>query len=243
MEGEAQTSTRTGSARILIADDHALVRDGYQRMMDREPDLEVVGEASNGREAVELCRRLRPDLVLMDVRMPEMDGLEATREIKGELSTTSVLVVTTYDNPDYLFEAVEAGAAGYVLKDAPKHQLLDAVRRTLSGESPLNQELAMQLISRFAHGSREPTAQAGVPKPRGAAAAPPREALTPRELEILQLLAQGKSNPQIAQELVISRLTAKTHVERIIRKLGVSDRTQAALRAIELGMVTPETGR
>jgi DNA-binding NarL/FixJ family response regulator len=243
MEGEAQTSTRTGPARILIADDHDLVRDGYQRMMDREPDLEVVGEASNGREAVELCRKLRPDLVLMDVRMPEMDGLEATREIKGELPTTSVLVVTTYDNPDYLFEAVEAGAAGYVLKDAPKRQLLNAVRRTLSGESPLNQELAMQLISRFTSEPRGPAAQAGVPKPRGAAAAAPREALTPRELEILRLLAQGKSNPQIARELVISRLTAKTHVERIIRKLGVSDRTQAALRAIELGMVTPETGK
>src|ERR671917_1517362 len=153
MEGEA--STRTESARLLIVDDHDLVRDGYQRMLDREPDLEVVGEATNGREAVELCRELGPDLVLMDVRMPEMDGIEATRKIKGELPTTSVLVVTTYDNPDYLFEAVEAGAAGYVLQDAPKAQLLGAVRRTLNGESPLNQELAMQLISRFSRQERE----------------------------------------------------------------------------------------
>ena len=244
MEGEPQTGTRTGSARVLIADDHDLVRDGYQRMLDREPDLEVVGEARNGREAVELCRKLSPDLVLMDVRMPEMDGIEATRRIKGGLPTISVLVVTTYDNPDYLFEAVEAGAAGYVLKDAPKPQLLSAVRRTLSGESPLNQELAMQLISRFsrqAQGPGEPAASPAASQPRKADAAPP-EALTPRELEVLGLLAQGKSNPQIAQELVISRATAKTHVERIIGKLGVSDRTQAALRAIERGLVTLETG-
>src|ERR671917_913322 len=242
MEGEA--STRTESARLLIVDDHDLVRDGYQRMLDREPDLQVVGEASNGREAVELCRELRPDLVLMDVRMPEMDGIEATRKIKSELPTISILIVTTYDNPDYLFEAIEAGAAGYVLKDAPRSQLLDAVRRTLNGESPLNQELAMQLISRFsrrAHGLREPAGSPAASQPRGAAASPP-EALTPRELEVLGLLARGKSNPQIAQELTISRATAKTHVERIIGKLGVSDRTQAALRAIELGLVTPETG-
>jgi DNA-binding NarL/FixJ family response regulator len=239
MEGEAHTSTRPGPVRILIADDHNLVRDGYKLMLDREEDLEVVGEASNGREAVELCRKLRPELVLMDVRMPEMDGLEATRAIKGELPTTSVLVVTTYDNPDYLFEAVEAGAAGYVLKDAPKSQLLDAVRRTLGGESPLNQELA-----RFAREARRPHEPAPAPQAvarRSGAEAPALEALTPREHEVLQLLAQGKSNPQIAQELVISRLTAKTHVERIIRKLEVSDRTQAALRAIELGLVTPET--
>ncbi len=244
MEGEARSSTRSGPpARVLIADDHMLVRDGYRLMLDREEDLEVVGEAANGREAVELCRRLHPELVLMDVRMPEMDGLEATREIKGESPTTSVLVVTTYDNPDYLFEAVEAGAAGYVLKDAPKSELLDAVRRTLEGESPLNQELAMQLISRFTREGRKPHESPPPPSAgpqRRGAGAPALEALTPRELEVLQLLAQGKSNPQIAQELVISRLTAKTHVERIIRKLKVSDRTQAALRAIELGLVTPE---
>jgi DNA-binding NarL/FixJ family response regulator len=247
MEGEAQSSPRVKRARLLIADDHDLVRDGYQRMLDREPDLEVIGEARNGREALELCRELRPDLVLMDVRMPEMDGLAATRAIKVELPQISVLVVTTYDNPDYLFEAVEAGAAGYVLKDAPKRQLLDAVRRTLIGESPLNQELAMQVISRFsrmARKAREATESAGQPaaaRPREGEAPDP-EALTPRELEVLGLLAQGKSNPQIARDLVISRATAKTHVERIIRKLEVSDRTQAVLRAIELGLVARESG-
>jgi DNA-binding NarL/FixJ family response regulator len=243
MEGEERSSTRPGPpARVLIADDHMLVRDGYRLMLDREEDLEVVGEAANGREAVELCRRLHPELVLMDVRMPEMDGLEATREIKVESPTTSVLVVTTYDNPDYLFEAVEAGAAGYVLKDAPKSQLLDAVRRTLGGESPLNQELAMQLISRFTREASKPHESPPAGPQRRGAGASALEALTPRELEVLQLLVQGKSNPQIAQELMISRLTAKTHVERIIRKLGVSDRTQAALRALELGLVTPEAG-
>ena len=243
MEDEAHTGTPPGApARVLIADDHILVRDGYKLMLEREEGLEVVGEASNGREAVELCRKLGPDLVLMDVRMPEMDGLEATRAIKGESPTTSVLVVTTYDNPDYLFEAIEAGAAGYVLKDAPKSQLLNAVKRTLGGESPLNQELALQLISRFTREARRPDESAlpAASRRRGAGAPAP-EALTPRELEVLQLLARGKSNPQIAQELVISRLTAKTHVERIIRKLEVSDRTQAALRAIDLGLVTPET--
>lgn len=237
MEDEWQTSMRRArSARVLIADDHDLVRDGYHRMLDREPDLEVVGEASNGREAIELCRELRPDLVLMDVRMPEMDGLEATRKIKAELPATSVLVVTTYDNPDYLLEAIEAGAAGYVLKDAPKKQLINAVRRTLNGESPLNQELAVQLISRFARGSARPTEQPGAGD-RSANGTRPPTSLTPRELEVLSRLTQGKSNPQIARELVIARPTAKTHVERIIRKLGVSDRTQAAIRAIELGLV------
>lgn len=231
----------TNPAQLLIADDHELIRDGYQRMLSREPDLEVIGEASNGREAVEMCRELGPDLVLMDVRMPGMDGLEATRTIKEELPNVSVLVVTTYENPDYLFKAIEAGAAGYVLKDAPKHRLIDAIRRTLNGESPLNQELAMQLISRFSRQAREPEENPPVPPQRRETSATQLQELTPRELEVLQLVAQGKNNPQIAQELVISRATAKTHVERIIRKLEVSDRTQAAIRAIELGLVTSES--
>ena len=236
MQGEGRAGAPGGAARVLIVDDHDLVRDGYHRMLDREPDLEVVGEARDGREAVELCRRLRPDLVLMDVRMPEMDGLEATRKIKADIPTTSVLIVTTYDNPDYLLDAIKAGAAGYILKDAPKRQLISAVRRTLDGESPLNQELAVQLISRFTNEPAGPAERPDTMDRRAGVTSPP-EGLTPREVEVLRLMAQGKSNPEIAQELVIARPTVKTHAERIIRKLGVSDRTQAAMRAIELGIV------
>src|SRR5919199_5729202 len=186
MAGEAQASAQASAptgppARILVADDHELIRNGYRYMLSDEPDLAVVGEARDGREAVELCRELRPDLVLMDVRMPEMDGLEATRAIKEELPQTSVLVVTTYDNPDYLYEAVEAGAAGYVLKDAPKNQLLGAVRRTLNGESPVNQELAMRLISRFSREGREPGESAGrtAPPRRGGGGGPGPRAAPP----------------------------------------------------------------
>jgi DNA-binding NarL/FixJ family response regulator len=249
MEGEAALGERTEPARLLLADDHDLVRDGFHRMLGREPDLEVVGEAANGREAVELCRSLRPDLVLMDVRMPEMDGLEATRTIKAERPEVSVLVVSTHENPDYLFEALKAGAAGYVLKDAPKRRLVDAVRRVLNGESPLNQELAARLIQRLAKEmaarpaqpaptTRSPTAKPPTAKPPAAATA---GELTPRELEVVGLLAWGWTNPQVAQALNISRGTAKVHVERIIRKLGVSDRTQAVVRALELGLI--ELGR
>jgi DNA-binding NarL/FixJ family response regulator len=240
MGAKARLSTRTKSARVLIADDHYLVRDGLHRMLSRTPDLEVIGDASNGREAVELCRRLSPDLVLMDVRMPKMDGLEATRTIKAEQPNVRVLVVTTYENPDYLLEALKAGAAGYVLKDAPKEQLLNSVRRVLEGESPLNQELAAELIQRLAREAGESTQPTPVQDRRVAA---PVEDLTPRELEVLGLLAQGKTNPAIAEDLVISRATVKVHVERIIRKLGVSDRTQAVVHAITLGMVEPEISR
>ena len=213
-------------------------------MLDGEPDLEVVGEAANGREAVELCRSLRPERVLMDVRMPEMDGLTATRMIKEEFSLTSVLVVTTYDDPDYLLEAIEAGAAGFVLKDARKRKLLEAVRSVLNSEATLNSELTMRLIKRFASETtgtrmRSPCAPE---KPNGAPAAPLEE-LTPRELEVLTLLVLGRSNPEIAEELVITRATAKVHVRHIINKFGVSDRTQAVVRALELGFRVPETGR
>src|SRR5919106_5961465 len=151
MERESERGMQTNLLRrILIADDHGLVRDGFKRLLGYDEGLEVVGEASNGREAVELCRRLKPDLVLMDVRMPEMDGLEATRAIKAEQPYVIVLVISLYRNPDYLLEAIEAGAAGYILKDAPNRQLTNAIRRALEGESPLNQELAIPLIRRLA---------------------------------------------------------------------------------------------
>lgn len=242
MSGETKPDarSRTTPARVLIADDHELVRDGYKRLLSYQEDFEVVGEASNGREAVELCQSLKPDLVLMDVRMPQMDGLEATAAIKAEQSEISVLVITTYENPDYLLEAIKAGAAGYVLKDAPNQQLLNAMRRALEGESPVNQELATQLIQRLASEAPQ-SADAPPMTERGAAAPTPalQEELTPRELEVLGLVAQGKTNQEIAESLFITRATAKVHVQHIIRKLEVSDRTQAVVRAFDLGIVAP----
>lgn len=228
----------TRPARIILADDHQVLRRGFRSLLADEPDLEVVGEASNGREAIELCRRLRPDLVLMDVSMPELNGLAATREIKREDPGISVLMLTMHENSDYLLEALDAGAAGYVLKDTPADRLINAVRRTLGGGSPLNQELATQVLRRLA-GEMKREAPPEPQKPLH----PPCDVLTPRETEVLKLLATGKTNQQIAQALTISRGTVKVHVERIIRKLEVSDRTQAAVRAIETGLASPETRR
>ena len=233
MNDEGLTQTQARPVRLVLADDHHVLRKGFRGLLADEPDLEVVGEASNGREALELCRTLRPDLVLMDVRMPEMDGLAATRAIKGEHPDIAILIVTMHENPDYLLEALEAGAAGYMLKDAPADRLISAVRRTLNGESALNQELAALLLRRLAEERKQ-----NVPEPRKPSE-PLREPLTPREAEVLQLLASGQTNQKIAQTLVISKGTAKVHVERVIRKLGVSDRTQAAVRAIKLGLLTP----
>src|SRR5215210_6626314 len=157
--GGAEEASREASplkvARLLIADDHALVREGLRTMLSGEDGIEVIAEAHNGKQALETCRELGPDLVLMDVRMPVMDGLEATKRIKEEMPQTSVMMVTMHENPDYLFEAVKAGAAGYVLKDASGERLLNAVKRTLDGESPLNQELAMQLLVRLARESMD----------------------------------------------------------------------------------------
>ena len=252
-------------ARLLIADDHALVREGLRTLLSGENGIEVVAEAHNGQQAVEVCRELEPDLVLMDVRMPVMDGLEATKRIKAEMPRTSVMMVTMHENPDYLFEAVKAGAAGYVLKDASGERLLGAVRRTLEGESPLNQELVMRLLKRLAKESSsgkggaegeskgvaeetpeetqekagEPLAsrpeahQAGSSLSGQSNGAGQIETLTPREVEVLKLLSQGQTNPQIAQNLLFSVSTVKAQVRSILTKLGVSDRTQAAVRAIE----------
>jgi len=230
-------------AKILIADDHELVRDGIKHMLGYEEDLEVVGEASNGWEVVELCRRLKPDLVLMDVRMPEMNGLEATRAIKAEQPEVSVLVISTYGNLDYLLEAIVAGAAGYVLKDAPNRQLTNAMKRALDGESPVNQELALQLIQRLASETSQSGGPPQAPGGGDAASTPLRRRLTSRELEVLGLLAQGKTNQEIAEDLSISRATAKVHVQHIIAKLEVSDRTQAIVRAFKLDLISPPKTR
>ena len=219
----------TKPARLIIADDHALLRSGIRSMLAGEPDLEVVGEAADGQEALQLCRLLRPDLVLMDVRMPKMDGLVATRAIKEELPRISVVMVTMQNDPDYLFEAVIAGAAGYVLKGATPDQLTEALRQVLNGEFLLDQRLTVDLLRSMADRGR-----ANLPsRPE-----PLDEPLTARETEILQLLAQGRTNPQIAGKLVVSPGTVKNHVRHIIAKLEVSDRTQAAVRAIELGLLT-----
>jgi DNA-binding NarL/FixJ family response regulator len=223
--------------RLVLADDHHLLRRGFRSLLGSEPGLEVVGEASTGLEAIEISRRLVPDLVLMDVRMPEMDGITATRQIKRHQPGVSVLVVTMHENPDYLLEALDAGAAGYVLKDAPAERLINAVYRTLDGESPLNQELATRLLKQLAEEKQQQT-QPDPPQHHE----PPDDTLTARETEVLELLTTGQTNKQIAQTLSISKGTAKVHVERIIRKLGVSDRTQAAVRAIELGIASPDGG-
>jgi DNA-binding NarL/FixJ family response regulator len=261
---EVSRGTRPSQvARLLIADDHALVREGLRTMLSGEEGIEVIAEANDGRQALDICRELKPELVLMDVRMPVMDGLEATKRIKNEMPKTSVMMVTMHENPDYLFEAVKAGAAGYVLKDASGERLLNAVRRTLEGESPLNQELAMRLLRRLAREnsseggsggtSREPpedapeeaegegdkslTTHPVATRPgahqAGSGGAAQIESLTPREVEVLKLLSQGKTNPQIAQNLLFSVSTVKAQVRSILAKLGVSDRTQAAVRAIE----------
>ena len=204
-------------------------------MLHGEPGLEVVAKAADGQEALELCRRLVPDLVLMDVRMPRMDGLAATRAIKEEFPKTSVVMVTMQEDPDYLFEAVIAGAAGYVLKGATPEQLTDAVRQVLDGEFLFNQKLTIDLLRSMAGREKFSASPSGVAPSEESVSEP----LTDRETEILRLLAQGQTNPQIARELVVSPGTVKNHVRHIIAKLGVSDRTQAAVRAMELGLLTP----
>ncbi len=219
--------TKAAAARLLIADDHDLVREGLRAVLSGEEDLQVVGEARDGQEALQMCRSLEPDLVLMDVRMPKSDGLEATRAIKEEMPGVSVVMVTMHENPDYLLEAIRAGAAGYILKDAEGERLVGAVRRTLNGESPLNEELTMRLLRSLARNEE-----------RQSRPAPPSPGLTPQELEVLRLLALGQTNRQIARNLLSSVSTIKSHVRSTISKLGVSDRTQAAVRAIQLGLAS-----
>ncbi len=217
------------TTRILIADDHELARAGLRSLLAGERGLAVVGEASTGREAVAQCGLLQPHLVLMDVRMPDLDGLSATRMLKQQHPATSVVMVTMHENPDYLLEAIKAGAAGYVLKGATRSEILATMRRVVRGEPVLSAGLAAQLLRRLASG-RVPRRADGV------------GGLTPREQEVLRALARGRTNRQIADELIVSLSTVKPHVEHIIAKLGVSDRTQAAVRAVELGLVATARG-
>ena len=224
MSNNGPLRRKSGPARLVIADDYELIRTGLRAMLTGQRGLEVVGEAANGREALALCRRLQPDLALIDVRMPEMDGLATCRSIKQECPGTSVILITVYEKSEYLIEALKAGAAGFVLKDITQPELITSIRRVLRRESLLNSEVVVRLLG---HLDGETSSQEELlPKQ-----------LSEREYEVLRLLVKGKTNPEIAQQLTISVGTVKIHVEHILAKLRVSDRTQAAVRAIELGLL------
>jgi DNA-binding NarL/FixJ family response regulator len=214
---------------LLIADDQALVRVGLRKILESEPELSVVGEAADGAEAVASMRRFRPDIVLMDVRMPVLDGIEATRRIVRERPAARVLILTTFGLDTYVYEALRAGASGFMLKDAPPEEIVAAVRIVASGEALLAPAVTRGVIEQFVR--QAPFTTAALP----AAVAE----LTPREREVLDLLATGLSNPEICSRLVISEATAKTHVARILQKLDVRDRVQAVIYAYETGLVQP----
>ena len=215
---------------VVLADDQVLVRAGFRALLDGEPDIRVVAEAADGEQAIELARRHRPDIVLMDVRMPRTDGLSATARLTGDptLGGTRVIVLTTFELDEYVFGALRAGAGGFLLKDIEPGDLVDAVRVVAAGEALLSPRHTRRLIEAF-------VAHAGHPVPETAAL----DELTPREREILSLVGQGLSNTEIAQRLVLSPLTAKTHVARLFGKLGARDRAQLVVTAYETGLVVP----
>ncbi len=213
--------------RVLIADDQELVRTGFRVILNAEPDIEVVGEAGDGREAIEAAAALRPDVVLMDIRMPNLDGIEATRRIAAGSASSRVLILTTFDLDEYVYEALRAGASGFLLKDAGADELLHAVRVVAGGDALLAPSITRRLIEDYAH--RPPLRE----RP-GALAE-----LTPRELEVLRLIARGLSNADIACELVVGDATVKTHVARIFAKLDLHDRAQVVVLAYESGLVQP----
>ena len=219
---------------ILVADDHEVVRAGFAALLATQPDFTVLGTASDGGEAVRACRELRPDVVLMDVRMPGTDGIEATRQLTVDASGTvpapKVLILTTFDLDEYVFDALRAGASGFLLKDATAERLFEAVRVVAAGEALLAPAITRRLISEFAKTRRPAT---GGPVTGGLAA------LTPRETEVLRLVAAGLSNTEIAGRLVVTEETVKTHVSRMLSKLGLRDRTQAVVAAYESGLVIP----
>jgi len=217
------------SIRVVIADDQQLIRTGFRMILAAEPDIDVVGEATTGAEAVALTRELRPDVVLMDIRMPELDGIEATRRIFAENreSKTSVLILTTFDLDEYVYDALRAGASGFLLKDVPAHQLAAGIRMVGEGDALLAPSITRRLIEEFAAPRTPVEAPAGLAE------------LTPRELEVFKLLATGRTNGEIAAELIVGETTVKTHVTRILMKLGVRDRVQAVVLAYESGIVNP----
>lgn len=216
---------------VVIADDQALVRAGFSMILDAEPGIQVVGEATNGVDAVETVARAAPDVVLMDIRMPEMDGLAATRAIVEGGGPTRVIVLTTFDLDDYIYEALRVGASGFLLKDTPPEQLVDAIRVVAAGEALLSPSVTSRVIAQFAG------------KPDTRPSPPPGYAeLTEREREVLELMAKGMSNAEIAANLAVSETTVKTHVARVLGKLRLRDRVQAVVLAYESGLVRPGGG-
>ena len=220
------------SVRVLLVDDQALIRAGFRMILEAEPDIEVIGESANGVQAIDSVKRLKPHVVLMDIRMPEMDGIEATRRIADASADSDepvrVLMLTTFELDEYVYDALRAGASGFLLKDVPADQLVDGIRLVASGEALLAPSVTRRLITEFAR-----VAPAGRETPEGI------DELTPRELEVLKLIARGLSNAEIAAELIVSNTTVKTHVARILLKLGLRDRVQAVVRAYEIGLVAP----
>jgi DNA-binding NarL/FixJ family response regulator len=218
------------SVSILIADDQALVRAGFKMILDAEEDLAVIGEASDGLEAVAMTERMRPDVVLMDIRMPELDGIQATRQIVATAGdrVVRVLMLTTFDLNEYVYEALRAGASGFLLKDVPPEQLVAGIRIVAEGEALLAPSITKRLIQEFASVTPAP-------------AEPPKglDELTARELEVFKCVARGLSNAEIAQELIVSETTVKTHVARVLMKLGLRDRVQAVVLAYESGVAVP----
>jgi DNA-binding NarL/FixJ family response regulator len=209
--------------RVLVADDQALVRSGFRMILDQRPDLELVGEAENGAQALELAKELDPDVILMDVRMPELDGVEATKRLVAAGTRARILVLTTFDLDEYIYASIRAGASGFLLKDVQPDELADAIRVVAAGNSLFGPAATQRLLDRFAE-RNEPTQLRSL------------DALTDREHEILELLAHGLSNAEIAERLYLSETTVKTHVSAVLRKLGVRDRVQAVIAAYEAGI-------
>ena len=216
--------------RVLLADDQALVRSGFQMILSAQPEIEVVGEAETGRQAIDLANRLVPDVILMDVRMPNLDGLEATRRLV-ELGTTSrIVILTTFDLDEYVYAAIRAGASGFLLKDVRPQQLVEAIEVVAAGDALLAPSVTQRLLARFAETLTLPEERASE-----------LSSLTDRELEVLKLVAAGLSNAELAERLFLSETTVKTHVSSVLRKLGLRDRVQAVVLAYEAGLVRPGT--
>lgn len=212
--------------RVVIADDQAMIRAGLRSLLEREHDMVIVGEAADGDAAVRVAGQVTPDVMLVDIRMPRMDGIAATRMISAQLPATRVLVVTTFDLDEYVFGALQAGASGFLLKDAPAEELVAAVRVVAAGDGLLSPQVTRRVIETFA-GRPSPTPPPGI------------DELTPRELEVLSMVARGHSNAELAAQLVIAESTVKTHLSQILMKLGVRDRVQAVIAAYEAGLVVP----